>query len=185
MDNTLSKQGYFIIALTLSKRREHIQIPCNSNHLLAEPCILSWGGLVSLRDCCVPDLPRSPGLSISLWSWCSAQESLGREPCWEGGLDAALSWAWAVSVCWDSCHLSGHSHWLLQRFGVPRITTNLFGFLLYMGRSRAWQETVWLREKSEGLWTQENYICISLLLTSTLLALSQSWNVSEHQLPCL
>lgn len=43
MDNTLSKQGYFIIALTLSKKREHIPIPCNSNHLFKEPCILSWG----------------------------------------------------------------------------------------------------------------------------------------------
>lgn len=92
MDNTLSKWGYFIIASTLSKKREHIQIPCNSNHLFVEPSILSWGGLVSLRDGCVPNHPCLPGLKVSFWSWCPGQGScMKRGSPVEG--DEMLLWA--------------------------------------------------------------------------------------------
>lgn len=71
------KWGYFIIASALSKTREHIQIPCNSNHLFAEPSILSSGGLGSVRECSVPNCP--PGLKAHLGPSALTWEALARE----------------------------------------------------------------------------------------------------------
>lgn len=111
MDNTLLKWGYFIIASTLSKKKEHIQIPYNSNHLLAHPSILSWGGLGSVRECCVPSHP--PGLKDHPGPSALAGEAVGRGGFDMGQGNAALGWGWAVCRAEILCvfHLNPLTDW--------------------------------------------------------------------------
>lgn len=107
MDNTLSKCGYFIIASTLSKKREHIRIPYNSNHLLADGALHPELGRTSLTE-------RSLCSKLSMSTWF---ENLLVLMLWVGkvyergfrgegdGMLAALGWTQAVPMCRDSCAL--------------------------------------------------------------------------------
>lgn len=113
MDNTLSKWGYFIIASTLSKKREHIQIPYNSNHLLADGALHPELGRTSIteRSSC-SKLSTSTWfenllLVLVLWMGKVYEERLSRWGRW----NTTLGWAQATSMCWDSCamHLNAPS----------------------------------------------------------------------------
>lgn len=157
MDNTLSKQGYFIIALTLSKKRERIPIPCNSNHLFEEPCILSWGKTGVLKRVLCYRSSMFTWFEYLILALVLCTGNVGIKP-FQGGVMTCCPGlgSGCVRVLRFLCYSSRHSQWSFWRFGVPRITAHLFGFLLLTGGSRAWQETVWLREESEGLGAQEN-----------------------------
>lgn len=98
MDNTRPKQGYFIIASTLSKKRECIQIPCNSNHLSAEPSILL--GRTSIIERVLCSQPSATPyfenrvLVIELWAG-----KLYEEASQVRAMNAVLGWALAMSMC--------------------------------------------------------------------------------------
>lgn len=176
------KRGYFIIASTLSKKREHIRIPYNSNHLLAEPSLLSWGGLVSLRDCCVPNQP--PGLKTHPGTSALAREIVGREG----------PQVWAMKCCPGL----GMGYVRVLRFhGLFRRTLSLVNpevscaqdhwlsmwLLIPQGQKQVMAIDSVTQGEQRGL---RSWRKLSLhLIAGTLLALNKSCQFSKQQLPRL
>lgn len=135
MDSTRPKQGYFIIASTLSKKRERIQIPCNSNHLSAEPSILLGKTSIIERVLCsqpsTTPFFENHVLVMELWAgqlYREASQVRAMKCCpWLG-----LGY---VHVLRCMCYSSEHSHWSV-RLGAHGLTCYLCGFLFYMGKGR-------------------------------------------------
>lgn len=158
MDNTRPKRGYFIIASTLSKKRERIQIPCNSNHLSAQPSIL-LGTTSTVERVLCSQLSMTPWLEnrVLVMELCAgklygeASQVRVMKYCPWRGRDS-------VSVLRCMCYSSRPSHWSvrLSAYGLARY---LCGCFFHMGEGRHGRR----RGDSggtENLGAEEKWVCV-------------------------